>query len=73
MARIDYVTHYHDSVPVWNSDQMLSSLAHSSLEVHRSYRLKFFFPKNHLSSSSSNCSLLGSRFARSCSLRPSKV
>ena len=72
MTRIDYVTHYHDSVLLWNSDQMLSSLAHSSLEVHCSDRLKF--PKNHLSSSSpSNCSLLGSRFARSCSLRPSKV
>ena len=53
MDRIDYVTHYHDSV-----------LAHSSLDVHCNYRLKFFFAKNHPSSSSpSNCSLLGSRFA----------
>ena len=52
---------------------MLSSLAHSSLEVHCSYRLKFFVAKNHLSSSTvSNCSLLGSRFARSCSTRPSQ-
>ena len=52
---------------------MLSSLAHSSLEVHCSYRLKFFVAKNHLRSSSlSNCSLLGSRFARSCSTRPSQ-
>ena len=42
--------------------QMLSSLAHSSLEVHCSYRLKFFVAKNHLRSSSlSNCSLLDSR------------
>ena len=40
---------------------MLSSLAHSSLEVHCSYRLKFFVAKNHLRSSSlSNCSFLGS-------------
>ena len=68
----------------WNSGQM-SSLAHSSLEVHCSYRLKFFVAKDHLRSSSpSNCSLLGSsvspresgdetigsRFARSCSPRP---
>ena len=52
---------------------MLSSLAHSSLEVYCSYRLKFFVAKNHLRSSSlSNCSLLGSRFARSCSTRPSQ-
>ena len=52
---------------------MLSSLAHSSLEVHCSYRLKFFVAKNHLRSSSlSNCSLLSSRFARSCSTRPSQ-
>ena len=57
----------------WNSGQMLSSLAHSSLEVHCSYRLKFFVAKNHLRSSSlSNCSLLGSRFARSRSTRPSQ-
>ena len=55
----------------WNSGQMLSILAHSSLEVHCSYRLKFFVAKNHLRSSSpSNCSLLCSRFARSCSPRP---
>ena len=41
---------------------MPSSLAHSSLEVHCSYRLKFFVAKNHLRSSSlSNCSLLDSR------------
>ena len=51
---------------------MFSSLAHSSLEVHCSYRLKFFVAKNHLRSSSPNCSLLGSRFARSCSPRPSQ-
>ena len=57
----------------WNSGQMLSILAHSSLEVHCSYRLKFFVAKNHLRSSSpSNCSLLCSRFARSCSPRPSQ-
>ena len=57
----------------WNSGQMLSSLAHSSLEVHCSYSLKFFVAKNHLRSSSPpNCSLLGSRFARSCSPRPSQ-
>ena len=50
---------------------MPSSLAHSSLKVHCSYRLKFFVAKNYLRSSSlSNCSLLGSRFARSCSTRP---
>ena len=49
------------------------SLAHSSLEIHCSYRLKFFVAKNHLRSSSpSNCSLLSSRFARSCSTRPSQ-
>ena len=55
----------------WNSGQMLSILAHSSLEVHCSYRLKFFVSKNHLRSSSpSNCSLLCSRFAQSCSPRP---
>ena len=35
----------------WNSGQMLSSLAHSSLEVHCSSRLKFFVAKNHLRSS----------------------
>ena len=52
---------------------MLFSLAHSSLEVHCSYRLKFFVAKNHLRSSSlSNCSLLCSRFAQSCSTRPSQ-
>ena len=52
---------------------MLSSLALSSLEVHCSYRLKFFVAKNHLRSSSlSNCSLVGSRFARLCSTRPSE-
>ena len=52
---------------------MLSSLAHSSLEVHCSYRLKLFVVKNHLRSSSfSKCSLLGIRFARSCSTRPSQ-
>ena len=57
----------------WNSGQMLSILAHSSLEVHCSYRLKFFVAKNHLRSSSpSNCSLLCSRCARSCSLHSSK-
>ena len=57
----------------WNSGQMLSILAHSSLEVHCSYRLKFFVANNHLrSSSASNCSLLCSRFARSCSPRPSQ-
>ena len=57
----------------WNSGQMLSSLTHSSLEVHCSYRLKFFVAKNHLRSSSpSNCNLLCSRFARSCSPRPSQ-
>ena len=57
----------------WNNGQMLSSLAHSSLEIHCSYRLKFFVAKNHLRSSSpSNCSLLCSRFARSCSPRPSQ-
>ena len=57
----------------WNSGQMLSSLAHSSLEVHCSCRLKLFAAKNHLRSSSpSNCSLLGSRFTRSCSPRPSQ-
>ena len=43
MARIDYMTHYHDrpwqtisrgdNRKLWNSGQMLSSLAHSSLEV----------------------------------------
>ena len=44
-------------------EQMLSSLAHSSLEVHCSYRMKFFV---------ANCSLLGSRFARSCSTRLSQ-
>ena len=38
-----------------------------------SYRLKFFVAKYHLRSSSlSNCSLRGSRFARSCSTRPSQ-
>ena len=47
-----------------NSGQMLSSLAYSSLKVHCSYRLRFFVAKNHPSSSLSNCSLLGSRFAR---------
>ena len=42
----------------WNSGQMLSILAHSSLEVHCSYRLKFFVANNHLKSSSpSNCGL----------------
>ena len=56
---------------------MLSSLAHSSLEAHCSYRLKFFFCKNHLRSSSPSncsllCSLLGSHFARSYSPRPSQ-
>ena len=52
---------------------MLSILAHSSLEVHCSYRLKLFVAKNHLRSSSpSNCSLLCNRFARSCSPRPSQ-
>ena len=36
-------------------------------------RLKFFVAKNHLRSSSlSNCSLPGSRFAQSCSTRPSQ-
>ena len=56
-----------------NTGQMLSRLAHSSLKVHCSYRLKFFVAKNHLRSSSlSNCSLLGSRFARSYSTRPSQ-
>ena len=55
----------------WNSGQMLSILAHSSLEVHCSYRLKFFVAKKQMRSSSpSNCSLLCSRFARSCSPRP---
>ena len=51
------MTHYHDRP--WqiisrgdNSGQMLSSLAHSSLEVYCSYRLKFFVAKNHLRSSS---------------------
>ena len=48
MARIDYMTHYHDSSLAnfleekkqkWNSGQMLSSLAHSSPAVHCSYRL----------------------------------
>ena len=49
---------------------MLSSVAHSSLEVHCSYRLKFFVAKNHLRSSSlSSCSLFDSR---SCSTRPSQ-
>ena len=58
----------------WNSGQMFSGLAHSSLEVHCSYRLKFFVAKNHLRSSSpSNCSFLGSRFARSCLPRPSQM
>ena len=57
----------------WNSGQTLSILAHSSLKVHCSYRLKFFVAKNHLTSSSpSNCSLLCNRFARSCSPRPSQ-
>ena len=57
----------------WNSGQMLSILAHSSLKTQCSYRLKFFVAKNHLRSSSpSNCSLLCSRFARSCSPRPSQ-
>ena len=52
---------------------MLSSLAQSSLEVHCSYRLKFFVAKDHLRSSSlSNSSLLGSHLARSCSTRPSQ-
>ena len=63
------MTHYHDCPWLifqrrqqkWNSGQMLSSLAHSSLKVHCSYRLKFFVAKNHLRSSSlSNCSLLDS-------------
>ena len=41
--------------------------------VHCSYRLKFFVAKNHLRNGSlSNCSVLGSRFARSCSRRPSQ-
>ena len=31
---------------------MLSSLTHTSLEVHCSYRLKFFVAKNHLRSRS---------------------
>ena len=76
------MTHYHDSVlgyfprrrqQKWNSGQMLSSLAHSSPEVHCRYRLKFFFAKDHVKSSSpSNCCLLDSRFARSCSPRPSQ-
>ena len=38
-------------------DVLFSSLAHGSLEIHCSYRLKFFVAKNHLRSSSlSNCS-----------------
>ena len=37
------------------------------------YSLKFFVVKNHLRNRSlSNCSLLDSRFARSCSTRPSQ-
>ena len=57
----------------WNSGQMLSILDHSSLEVHCSYRLKFFVAKNHLRSSSPcNCSLLCNCFARSCSPHPSQ-
>ena len=69
------MSHYRDSVleQKWDSGQMLSSHSHSSLELHCSYRLKLFVAKNHLRSSSpSNCSLLGSRFARSCSPRPSQ-
>ena len=68
MARIDYMTHYmiqslanclRRRQQKWNSGQMFSILAHSSLEVHCSYRLKFFVAKNHLRSSSpSNYSLL---------------
>ena len=43
------------------------------LKAHCSYSLKFFVVKNHLRNCSlSNCSLLGSRFARSCSTRPSQ-
>ena len=50
-----------------------SSLAHSSLKVHCSYRLKFVSTKNHLRRSSlSNCSLLGNCFIQSCSTCPQR-
>ena len=43
------------------------------LKAHCSYSLKFFVVKNYLRNRSlSNCSLLGSHFARSCSTRPSQ-
>ena len=47
--------------------------AYTRYIINCSYRLKFFVAKDHLRSSClSNCSLLGSRFARSCSTRPSQ-
>ena len=75
------MTHYHDCTWLifqrtqqrWNSGQMLSSLAHSSLEVHCSYRLKFFVAKYHLRSSSlSYCSLLDSRLLNHVQHTPSQ-
>ena len=51
----------------------LFRLVHSLLKVHCSYGLKFFAVKNHLRNTSlSNGSLLGSRFAHSCSTRLSQ-
>ena len=46
---------------------------HSSWKAHGSYSLKFFVVKNHVRNHSlSNCSLLDSHFARSCSTCPSQ-
>ena len=58
-----------------NSGKMLSNLAHAQFTGSTlCYRLKFFVAKNHLRSSFlSNCSLLGSCFARSFSTRPSQM
>ena len=52
---------------------VLSSLVHSSLKVHFSYRLKFLVVYYHLRNSSFyHHSLPGSRFTRSYSTRPSQ-
>ena len=51
---------------------MLSSLAHSSLEVHCSYKLKFLVAKNHLRSSSLTAVFLAVVLLDHCSTHPSQ-
>ena len=55
----------------WTVARYFTVFAHSSRKAHCSYSLKFSVVKNLLRNRSlSNCSLLDSRFARSCSTCP---